>query len=506
MSADPTVRDSGAWQAHRWLARALRVLIVIVPVAAGVGATYALAQVFPAPASSFLYAMNVIGLAAVGVIVMWLMTQVAQSLLPLSTLLGLTLVFPDSTPSRLRVALRVSSEAQLRSIIEDTQRNGLPSEPGRAAERVLELIAALSYHDRLTRGHAERVRAYSGLIYAEMGLLERDVEHLQWAGLLHDIGKIGVPAEILNKPDRLTDEEFEIIKRHPAYGEQMLEPLRPWLGDVVDAAGQHHERWDGRGYPRGIAGETIALAGRIVAVADVFDVITSTRSYKEPSTAAEARAEISRCAGTQFDEHVVRAFLAVPLSRLRRAMGPLTVLAQLPVLGSIPTATGAAVNAIAAAGTVGAMTVASLAATPSVPNTSRPPTAEVLGETLEAPAPSITVSGTTPGTPRDDNTTTSVALSDGSTTPIPGVDTTLPPATDTGLVVPTTVPGTLPTTTTSITVPGTLPTTTTTISVPITTTTTVTVPVTLPTTTTTISVPITVPITTTTITVPDLLP
>ena len=144
-------------------------------------------------------------------------------------------------------------------------------------------------------------RAYSRMIGEELNLVPDDLDRLQWAGLLHDVGKLFVPGEILNKPGALTDEEFEIIKQHPGWGAQLCEPLRGWLGDWVDAVGQHHERWDGRGYPSGIAGEEISLAARIVAVADVYDVITSVRSYKPAEGAVDGRAELARCAGTQFD-------------------------------------------------------------------------------------------------------------------------------------------------------------------------------------------------------------
>ena len=112
--------------------------------------------------------------------------------------------------------------------------------------------------------------------------------------------------------------------------------MREWLGGWTDAVGYHHERWDGKGYPRGLSGEEIPLAGRIVAVADVFDVITSARSYKEAGSANAGRAEIARCAGTQFDPRVVRAFLNVSLGRMRLVMGPLSWLAHTPVLGRLP--------------------------------------------------------------------------------------------------------------------------------------------------------------------------
>jgi HD-GYP domain-containing protein (c-di-GMP phosphodiesterase class II) len=348
----------------------VQVFIVLAPIVAGVDISYALAKSLPATTSGSARLLEILLVAATGVIVVKLATNVAQRLLPLSALLRLTLMFPDSTPSRMRVAMRVTSEAKLRELAERTRTDGLPTEPSLAAERILELVAALSYHDHVTRGHAERVRALCGLIAAELGLDEQQQDQLRWSGLLHDIGKLGVPEKILNKPGRLTDREFEIVKTHPAEGERLLQPLRSWLGDAVDAAGQHHERWDGTGYPRGLAGDSIAFSARVVAVADVFDVITSSRSYKEPSTAAKAREEIARCAGTQFDANVVRAFLAVPLTRLRRAIGPLTLLAEIPALAAVPAATSAV---SATAGALGAGAVVAAASVVAVPPTAIPP-------------------------------------------------------------------------------------------------------------------------------------
>ena len=112
--------------------------------------------------------------------------------------------------------------------------------------------------------------------------------------------------------------------------------MEEWLGSWASAVGEHHERWDGDGYPNGISGERISLAGRIVAVADVFDVITSARSYKSSFASSAARDEIARCAGTQFDPRVVRAFLNISLGRLRLVMGPLSWLAHVPVLARLP--------------------------------------------------------------------------------------------------------------------------------------------------------------------------
>ncbi|MEN3272852.1 MAG: hypothetical protein V7636_1613, partial [Actinomycetota bacterium] len=517
----------GGWRGHLWAARLLQGFIVVAPIAAGVAASYLLARLLPAPESGVARWSEIVAVALIGVVSMRLASFVTPRLLPLSTLLGLTLAFPDSTPSRMRVAMRVTSESKLRELAEQTRVNGLPTEPSLAVERVLELVAALSYHDRITRGHAERVRAFCGLIAAEMGFDARERDHLQWAGLLHDIGKLGIPTQILNKPGRLTDDEFEVIKTHPAAGEQMLEPLRGWLGDVVDAAGQHHERWDGRGYPRGMAGESIVMSARIVAVADVFDVITSTRSYKEPSTAADARAEIARCAGSQFDERVVRAFLGVPLARLRRTMGPLTVLAQLPVLSAIPAVTGTLGATVGALSTAAMMAVTSVVAVPTTPidplaklvdaGAVIAPRSELAltfdddgSAASSSPATTIVLDhGTSAAVTFEDGTvvalpegstiatlpdgTSVVALPDGSVVALPGgsevttTETAPSGTTSTStLTTPTTTSPTCTTTTTGTTLPGTST------SLPVSTTLTVT--------TTSLTLSTTLPVTTTSIT------
>jgi hypothetical protein len=145
-----------------------------------------------------------------------------------------------------------------------------------------------------------------------------------------------VPRAILAKRGEPTDEEWAFLREHPAAGARLAAPLRDWLGEWGDAIEQHHERWDGRGYPRGLAGTEISLAARIVAVADVFDVITSSRTYKEPSTPSAARMEITRCAGSQFDPDVVRAFLAISVRRGRLA-GALAWVANASVLARLPT-------------------------------------------------------------------------------------------------------------------------------------------------------------------------
>jgi hypothetical protein len=179
------------------------------------------------------------------------------------------------------------------------------------------------------------VRAYAQSIGHELGLGRRELDLLNWAALLHDIGKLDVPHEILAKTGRPTPEEWELLRGHPAAGAKLAEPLRAWLGEWSAAIVEHHERWDGQGYPRGLAGDEISLAGRIVAVADVFDVITSTRSYKPSSSVAEARQELARCAGTQFDPEVVRALLSISV-RQGRLAAPLAWAAHAAALVRLP--------------------------------------------------------------------------------------------------------------------------------------------------------------------------
>jgi len=142
------------------------------------------------------------------------------------------------------------------------------------------------------------------------------------AGIVHDIGKIGVPEHILTKPDRLTDEEFAIIKTHPEVGYQILESVHE-LADVMPAVLHHHERWDGRGYPQGLAGLDTPEMARILAVADAFDAMSSTRAYRQGMTPQKAIEQIRSGAGSQFDPRLAEVFLGLDLSAyyqmLRRA-------------------------------------------------------------------------------------------------------------------------------------------------------------------------------------------
>lgn len=169
------------------------------------------------------------------------------------------------------------------------------------------LALALDAKDRYTAGHSQSVQRHSVRIAQELGLDQEEINNIDRAAALHDIGKIGIPDKIINKPARLTPEEFDKIKEHPAIGEQMIRPI-PFLNPARAIIRHHHERFDGRGYPDAIKGDEIELGARIMAVADTFDAMTSDRSYREALSTKEARAELNRCRNTQFDAAVVDAF------------------------------------------------------------------------------------------------------------------------------------------------------------------------------------------------------
>jgi len=172
---------------------------------------------------------------------------------------------------------------------------------------VKSLVFAIEAKDVYTRGHSERVSKYSMLIGAQFGLSDKEYNDLKWASILHDIGKIGIPEIILNKPGRLTDAEYAIIKEHPAKGAEILKPVEQ-LADSLPSIIYHHERYDGQGYPRGLKGEEIPLGARIIGVADTFDAINSSRAYRSPQSAQKAMTIIEEVAGSQLDPRIVKVF------------------------------------------------------------------------------------------------------------------------------------------------------------------------------------------------------
>lgn len=171
------------------------------------------------------------------------------------------------------------------------------------------LAQALEQRDSYTSGHSERVTDYALKIAAALGVNEHDLELIRQAGLLHDIGKIGVRDAVLLKPGRLTPPERQHIEQHPIIGDNILHPIT-FLREALNIVLHHHEHWDGSGYPFGLAGEEIPLVARIIAVADTYDAMTSRRPYRDAMSHEEAVAEIRRMSGKQFDPAVVAAFEA----------------------------------------------------------------------------------------------------------------------------------------------------------------------------------------------------
>ncbi len=316
------------WTAHPRAARLLGAAVLVLPLAAAVGAGLLAARLLDDASRP----LRFVAVLAVALAVLTAGERAARRLLPLAALLSLSLVFPDRAPGRFALALRAGSTRELVQL-----RRAGPQTSAQAAEQVLVLLASLARHDPGSRRHSERVRAYVDLLAEALALPAEDRDRLRWASLLHDLGKTSVDVSVLRKPARLDADEWELVRGHPAAGEQLAAGLRDFLGPWFDGIGQHHERWDGSGYPRGLAGEQISYAGRIVAVADALEVMTASRPYQRPVDPGAARAELVRCGGTQFDPAVVRALLGVSIPRLRRVLGPVAALGLLPaVAGRVP--------------------------------------------------------------------------------------------------------------------------------------------------------------------------
>lgn len=184
------------------------------------------------------------------------------------------------------------------------------------------LMFALDSRDRASLGHSQRVAVFSEEIAKTLGVSGAELEAVRHGAMLHDIGNIAVPDALLQKAGRLTDDEWSHVRKHAEQGYRLVQSI-PSLGRAADIVRQHHERYDGTGYPQGLAKDAIALGARIFAVADTFDAMTSHRPYRGVSTYREVCAELAGCAGTQFDPLVVDAFMRIPettWTELRRAV------------------------------------------------------------------------------------------------------------------------------------------------------------------------------------------
>ena len=202
------------------------------------------------------------------------------------------------------------------------------SGPQALPQAVLDTVTSLAYaidaKDHYTQGHSQKVSAYAALIAEAMNMTDAEVEEIRLGAVLHDIGKVGIPEQILNKSGPLNPEEWEMMKSHVVFGAKILEPLTP-LARIREMVLHHHEFFDGSGYPDALLGEHIPLGARIVAVADAYDTITSDRTYKKGRAASDALAELERCANAQFDARIVEIFVQT----MRQLPNPIIEVASL---------------------------------------------------------------------------------------------------------------------------------------------------------------------------------
>jgi hypothetical protein len=314
----PTVRDEGRWRPRFALAAAVRLMVYGVPLLAGSAVAWVVSRVLDGAPHRALVAVTVLGAAVAASL---LVSRLTMRLMPLAVLLRMTMIFPDRAPSRVKVARLANSASDIGARVRSRS-----ADESDAAMTMLSLVTALGRHDRRTRGHSERVRLFCDLLSDELKLSPAEAGRLRWAALIHDIGKLEIPEEILNKPTSLTEEEWTVVRRHPIDGARLAWPLASWLGPWFAGIAHHHERWDGSGYPMGLVGEEISASGRAIAVVDSFETMTSARAYKTARSTVSARAELARCAGTHFDPTMVRAFLAISLPKMLWSVGPLAFL------------------------------------------------------------------------------------------------------------------------------------------------------------------------------------
>jgi len=201
-----------------------------------------------------------------------------------------------------------ATEGNDKSEAEAAVLDGPQALPQAVLDTVTSLAFAIDAKDHYTQGHSQKVSAYAALIAEALKLNDLEVEEIRLGGVLHDIGKVAIPENILNKNGPLNPDEWENMKSHVTFGAKILEPLTP-LARIREMVLHHHEFFDGSGYPHALAGEMIPLGARIIAVADAYDTITSDRTYKKARAAADALAELTRCANAQFDATIVAAFV-----------------------------------------------------------------------------------------------------------------------------------------------------------------------------------------------------
>ena len=387
-------RDGVGWRPRHASALAVRVVAYGVPVLAATAAGRAVAEL---DTGAPLVVRTLLGLT-VAILASLLVSSLTMRLLPLAVLLKMTMIFPDQAPSRHKVARAAGGVNDLQRRLASPDRD-----EQKAATLMLSLVTALGRHDRRTRGHSERVRLFGDLLATELGLDAAAAGRLRWAALVHDIGKLEVPVAVLAKRGTLNATEWGLIRLHPLDGARLAAPLEAWLGPWFAGIEQHHERFDGTGYPRGLSGEDICVAGRAIAVVDAFETMTAARSYKSARSMSAARVELARCAGSHFDPVMVRAFLAISLLRLLWSVGPLAFVLNVPFLrwvgegggrlvdvaGSTVAGATQAAGAAAVAVAIGAVPVPAALAVGAMNGYSTPSVHVVTGSTVARPARNV---------------------------------------------------------------------------------------------------------------------
>jgi putative nucleotidyltransferase with HDIG domain len=202
----------------------------------------------------------------------------------------------------------------------DRQRSLLQELANANEETLLGLVSALDLREHNTRLHSQRVREYTELVASRFGVDEKTRREIGFGALLHDVGKIAVPDQILLKPDKLTEVEWREMRKHPEAGYRIVKRIG-FLKNAAEIVYAHHEKFDGGGYPRGLKGEDIPLGARMFMVADVYDALTSERPYRLPVTYEEAAAEVRRLSGSHFDPVVVDTFMAIDPEQLQEIAG-----------------------------------------------------------------------------------------------------------------------------------------------------------------------------------------
>jgi hypothetical protein len=327
------------WGRRPFLSHALRIVIFVGPILASLLIATLLNHLLPRASGPFTAVVWIAVVVIGSLVTLVIFERAARRFLPLAALLNVSLLFPDKAPTRFAVARRTGTPRQLQEQLLEARTGGRQTDAD-SMQSIVELVLALSVHDKATRGHSERVRVFADLIADELKIDAAGQARLRWAALLHDVGKLEVPAAILNKPGKPDEEEWKVLHRHPEEGARLVAPLLPWLGEWGKAVAEHHERYDGTGYPHQLKGHEISLAARIVSVADVYEVMTSPRPYKRTMSIAAARQELTRVAGTQLDPAIVRAFLNISVGRLWRTIGFGAWIGQIPAFTRLWTELG----------------------------------------------------------------------------------------------------------------------------------------------------------------------